>query len=351
MSAHIRPDSTPLLDRGSFRDLVLARHGGRCCCCPSPAVDAHHILERRLWPDGGYYAENGAAVCAIHHLACEQTTISVEEIRAASGITRILVPPHLEADQPYDKWGNPVLPNGQRLRGELFADPSVQKVLAVGGVLNRFVEWVKYPRTAHVPWTDTLQADDRVMAIPSIWRDGLVVATEKMDGENTSIYRDHIHARSVDSLHHDSRSWVKTWAAGWQHELPPGWRVCGENLYAQHAIAYTELPSFFLGFSIWNADNHCLSWSETQEWFTLLGITSVPVLYQGPYNEVRLRSVATTIWCRSHEGYVIRPADGFSYQAFASVVAKYVRPNHQQSIKHGFRYQRVTPNRMQVGVR
>ena len=36
--------------------------------CKKPAVDAHHLLERRLWPDGGYHLDNGVSLCAEHHL-------------------------------------------------------------------------------------------------------------------------------------------------------------------------------------------------------------------------------------------------------------------------------------------
>ncbi len=343
-----RQDSPPiLLSRTTFRETVLARHEGRCCLCPSEAVDAHHILERRLWPDGGYYLDNGAAVCEEHHLACERTLISVEDVRAASGITRILVPPHMDPEDLYDKWGNPILPNGHRLRGELFADLSVQKALREGGVLDRFLPWVKYPKTAHLPWSGTIQKDDRVQAVPSAWVGQTVVVTEKMDGENTSIYRDHIHARSVDSPNHLSRNWVKNWAASIQHEIPDGWRICGENLYARHTIPYGDLPHFFLGFSIWNEANVCLSWAETQEWFDLLGIVPVPVLYEGIYNETWIRALATREWMRDHEGYVIRPAAAFTFRQFTAVTAKYVRPGHNQDgSTHGFRYKRVIPNHL-----
>ena len=79
-------------------------------------------------------------MCGAHHYECEQTRISVEDVRLACGITRVIVPPHLYADQPYDKWGNPVLANGQRLKGELFFDESVQKVLSGGKVLDLFTD-------------------------------------------------------------------------------------------------------------------------------------------------------------------------------------------------------------------
>ena len=43
-----------LLTRDEFRAAVLRRDGGRCLLCGGQADDAHHILERRLFPDGGY---------------------------------------------------------------------------------------------------------------------------------------------------------------------------------------------------------------------------------------------------------------------------------------------------------
>lgn len=133
-----------LLDREAFRAAAFARDGGRCVLCGAPAADAHHILERRLFRSererGGYFLDNGASVCAACHLACELTTVSVEEVRRACGIEHAVVPEHLDPDRSYDKWGNPVLADGRRLRGELFDDPSVRKALARGGVLGLFAE-------------------------------------------------------------------------------------------------------------------------------------------------------------------------------------------------------------------
>ena len=144
-----------LLTRDQFRDGVFARDNYRCVFCGEPAVDAHHIIERRLWPDGGYYLENGASVCQKHHLECEMTLISVESVREACGLSNVTpcLPPHMYDDAVYDKWGNIVLGPSRRLRGELFDDPSVQKILGQGGVLGFFEKYVKYPRTFHLPWS------------------------------------------------------------------------------------------------------------------------------------------------------------------------------------------------------
>lgn len=336
-----------LLSRDEFRESVFKRDSHTCVFCESPAQDAHHIIERRLWTDGGYYMDNGASVCGEHHMACETTEISVEDVRAACGITNIVVPEHLYADQPYDKWGNPVLPNGQRLKGELFYDESVQKVLAQGGVLPLFTHWVKYPRTYHLPWSESINDDDRT--VPSM--DGFVgkrvIVTEKMDGENFTGYTDYCHARSVDSANHPSRNWAKNLWSQFCGDIPEGWRVCCENLYAQHSIAYDNLDSYLYGFSIWNDDNECLSWDETEEWFELLGVTPVPVLYDGIYDEDIIRSLwsSSDKWDTS-EGYVLRVADQFNYSQFRQKVAKFVRKNHIQTTKHWMHGQRIIPNKL-----
>jgi hypothetical protein len=323
-----------LLTRDEFRDAVFGRDRHVCVFCSKPAVDAHHILERRLWPDGGYYLENGAAVCAEHHLACERTEISVAEVRRACGLVTAWLPPHLETSQAYDKWGNPELPNGQRLKGELFFDDNVRKTLAAAGKLPLFAPWVKYPRTYHLPWSPGRGADDRVLTSLANLAEGEVVATEKMDGENTTLYADHTHARSLDSRSHPARDWLKQYWSGFARDIPPGWRICGENLYARHSLAYTALPSYFLGFSIWNERNVALSWDETLEWFSLLRIEPVPLLYRGAFDESRLRALSWPAPSLAREGYVVRVAGEIPYGAFRRSVAKFVRAGHVQTSEH-----------------
>lgn len=170
-----------LLSRDAFRKAVFERDGNKCVMCSAPGQDAHHIIERRLFPDGGYYLDNGATLCGPCHLLAEQTVISVESIRAASGIQGNTLPPHLYRDQQYDKWGNPVLPNGTRLKGDLYDDPSVRKVLS--GVLASFVSRIKYPRTYHLPTSPGVTDDDRVLESYAGFEGQEIVVTEKMDGE------------------------------------------------------------------------------------------------------------------------------------------------------------------------
>ena len=155
-------DPRALLTRDEFREAVFQRDQHRCVVCGlrGAHMDAHHLLERRLWPDGGYYLYNGATLCEVHHPEAESTALSVEFLREQIN-GKVLVPPHLYPDQIYDKWANPILPNGRRMRGELFHDQSVQKVLA--NYLHLFTWKVKYPRTYHLPWSPGVGKDDRVL--------------------------------------------------------------------------------------------------------------------------------------------------------------------------------------------
>jgi hypothetical protein len=126
-----------LLSREDFKTQVFARDGGKCVFCEKDAVDAHHILDRKLWNDGGYYIANGASVCEEHHWGCEQTTITVEEVREAAKISMVLVPPEFAMDKIYDKWGNVLNDDGTITKGPLFEDTAVQKLLKV--ILWKFV--------------------------------------------------------------------------------------------------------------------------------------------------------------------------------------------------------------------
>ncbi len=126
----------PLLTREQFKAQVFERSHGRCVRCGEPAVDAHHILERKLFSDGGYYLSNGAAVCADCHLACERTTVSVKDVWAMASIAAPALPPGWEPTACWDKWGNRVWPSGLRSVGPLAGDDGMRRALAAGGFLG-----------------------------------------------------------------------------------------------------------------------------------------------------------------------------------------------------------------------
>ncbi|MFF7212674.1 RNA ligase family protein [Streptomyces sp. NPDC008238] len=188
-----------------------------------------------------------------------------------------------------------------------------------------------YPRTPHLPWSPGASADDLRAGDPGALRGREVVVTEKLDGENTTLYRDGTHARSLDSSHHPSRAWVKALQGGIGPFLPAGLRVCGENLHARHSVPYEDLDSWFYGFSVWDGDR-CLDWDRTVRFLRRLGIPVPPVLWRGTYDEAALRALRLDTARR--EGYVVRTVDGFRYGEFGRHVAKWVRAGHVTTGTH-----------------
>ena len=344
-----------LLDRDTFRNGVFERDNHKCVICGDPAKDAHHIIERRLFKNGGYFLDNGASLCEKHHIEAEMTTLECEDIRKACNISRVVLPEHLYSEAEYDKWGNEILKNGQRIPGELFSDPSVQKILKQANILAQFTNRVKYPRTFHLPWSPGMNRDDRVMGDITVLKGEDVMICEKLDGENTTWYPDLMTARSLDTDSHPSRSWVKNLWAQKAYNIPQDWRVCGENMFAKHAIHYTKakgnaLDTYFYMFSIWDDRNMCLSWDETEEWAELLDLTLIPVLYKGEFDmnfieelNKKMESNAGTV-----EGYVIRLTREYHYSEFRNVCGKYVREGHVQNNHGHWASQKIIKNELKA---
>lgn len=319
-----------LLTRDEFRTQVFERDSHACVFCGSTeSLNAHHIIERRLWPDGGYYLDNGATLCGKDETSChykaETTEISVETLRELCGCKKI-IPEDMYDDLVYDKWGNVFLENGKRSKGPLFYDESVQKVLSK--FLSVFVNYVKYPRTYHLSFSEGVTSDDKMHKDFSCFERKFVVLTKKMDGENFSGYRDYCHARSIDSKSHYTRNYAQTYWFERSYLLPEGWRICAENLYAKHSIGYENLESYLLGFSVWDDLNMCLSWEDTKIWFELLDMKIVEEVYHGIFDEKIIREICKNNDNSVNEGYVLRLAESFHYNNFEKSVAKYVRANH-----------------------
>ena len=344
-----------LLSRKEFTYNVLERDGNKCVVCGRGdlPLDAHHIIERRLWSDGGWYLDNGATLCDDGENGChykaETTELSVEFIREKCGIVKAILPEYMYSDSTYDKWGNEFLSNGMRTIGPLFDDESVQKVLSK--YLDNFTHYVKYGRTYHAPWSDGINDDDKVHKNMDFFEGKRVIVTVKMDGENTTIYNDYFHARSVDSRHHYTRNWAKSYAMNYiAPNLPFRWRLCAENLYAVHSIKYDNLPSYLLAFSLWDERNFCLSWDESVEYFNIMDIPYVEVLYDGIYDEAKIRGLYSNTKYDNMEGYVIRVADEFHYRDFNKAIAKFVRKDHVKSSKHWIKLREHPTNELKCGL-
>lgn len=204
----------------------------------------------------------------------------------------------------------------------------------------------KYPRTYHLPWSLGTTDDDKILETTQQFNNKQVIVTEKIDGENTTLYTNYYHARSLDSSDHESQHWLKAFHAQIKYNIPFEYRICGENVFAKHSIYYDKLPSYFLCFSIWVRDI-CLSWEDTQKWAETLGINLVPVLYKGIWNEEIIKQCYSgeSKYGIEQEGYVVRLAESFQYKNFDQSVAKFVRKDHVVTNKH-WKQQEIIKNQM-----
>lgn len=224
------------------------------------------------------------------------------------------------------------------------------------------MEKFKYPRTFHAPWTAHKTTDDKIWDVDALveaFAGKEIVITEKLDGENTTVYSDgSFHARSIDGRMHPSRNRMVGIAKGLGAKLPSGYRLCGEYLYAEHSIRYEYLPSYFMVFGIYDETNTCLSWDTTRYVAEELEITLVPEIWRGPWeafyskhNEftdlIMMRILRQTKEASPDEieGYVVRTTEGFHYDDLSLHCAKYVRSNHIQTDEH-WMFKPVVPNRL-----
>lgn len=128
-----------LLNRETFKKECFKRDRNKCVFCDKEAVDAHHILDRKLFKDGGYYLDNAASVCSEHHLDCEYTKITVQQVYDACSITTPVLPDGFSPYKIYDKWGNEIVNEYKRIPGPLFNDTAVQKIFKEQGTI-----WIFY---------------------------------------------------------------------------------------------------------------------------------------------------------------------------------------------------------------
>lgn len=197
---------------------------------------------------------------------------------------------------------------------------------------------VKYHRTYHLPWSESMTSDDKVVSDDTHFIGKTAVVTEKMDGENTSLYHDKIHARSISSRHHYTQDWVKSFWAGIRFSINPNMIIRGENLFAAHSIRYDNLPSYFLAFSV-EKDGTVLDWNTAVEILNNIGICHVPVLYYGEYDKEKIHNTVMDKFdsdggLDKHEGYVIRNAGEYNVSDAKFNINKWVRKNYVQTDKH-----------------
>lgn len=208
----------------------------------------------------------------------------------------------------------------------------------------------KYPKTSHLPWSESFHKTDHRMIDPvSVFGGMEVVVTVKFDGENTTWYKDGFHSRSIDSGYHESRAFVNRLHGEKSWMLNDNERICGENLYAEHSIHYKDLNGYFYVFGYW-IDNECQSWDDTVKRAEELDLPTVDVIYRGIWDEIAIKALKSQNFNGNEmEGYVVRPAGAFTHDFESKTakmpLAKYVRKDHVQTDQHWTK-KKVIPNEL-----
>ena len=325
-----------LLSRDDFREKVFERDNHRCIVpapghkgiCGKPAVDAHHIIERRLWQDpaefGGYFIDNGASVCEEHHIAAEKNFFPPQYFWQILGVTDPIRPKSFAPDVDYNKWG------------DAFKMPKRYRT--------------KYPTTPYLPFSpqwrspDTAKDDEAFLENVDSFLGSPLVLTTKMDGSNVQFDNSHIAARNGTAAPHKSFDYLKAlYAQKYQPLVPEGIEVFGEWLYAKHSIHYTgplALKSYLQIFGVYDMNRRMWgSWDDVEDMATTLSVPTTPVLKMTSYEKEwqlvsDVTNIAQMVIDHGHEGVVVRIAYPFHFGQFFDHIAKIVRPNHVQTDKH-----------------
>lgn len=318
-----------LLERHEFRQKALKRDNNTCIVpwCSEEADEVHHIIERSLWTDEGYYMGNAASVCNPHHKMAENNHIPPQAFWR--WINENPVTPE-DLSQDINKWG------------EEFETPPHQDLR----------EYIKYPSTRHLPFSNWGDKDDTFFRTLDNFINKPLVILVKMDGGNATLVKDTdnpVRARNGKYAEHKSFDLLKKryWDEDWFNRIPENLQVCGEWLYAKHSIHYggtcepecedvgPELNDYFQIFGVFDTKyNTWLSWPEVEKWSKKLGVPTVPVLKKSVsftktnvlWNELLKLSRETVN--KGHEGIVVRSKAPYHYGQFSKNVGKYVRENH-----------------------
>lgn len=186
---------------------------------------------------------------------------------------------------------------------------------------------MKYKKTYHLPCSESLNNDDRMLPDVSCFENKTVVYTEKMDGECTACSSQKIHARSEDGYGKPWQTYMKRLYSCFANDIPSGMIIFGENVYAVHSIEYLSLPTCFFVFSIFER-GIWLSWDDTVRISNSLGLDTAPEITRGPLYQLPIPNKSA--FGPKIEGYVVRNVSSYKLDDFHTNVAKVVRKGHVQ---------------------
>lgn len=195
----------------------------------------------------------------------------------------------------------------------------------------------KFPKTYHLPFSKTISSDDKVLNKKNydLLTNKNIVVLEKLDGENTTLYSNYLHARSIDSPTNWTRDYITKKWSNISYMIESDERIICENLYAKHSIEYKKgyLEDYVYLLSVIK-NNIILSWEEMKIYSKKLNLPLPQELYNGPFDLKILEKLSLKINEETQEGFVFRITENFLEKDYDKYVGKYVRKNHVITDKH-----------------
>jgi len=208
------------------------------------------------------------------------------------------------------------------------------------------MENTKYNRSMHFTFSPGTTSDDRISDSDSYLENVDVICTEKLDGQNDTMTRDHVFARShaVPTEHPWDRA-IWEIHSRLRHKIGVDEFIFGENMYATHSLLYKALESHYYIFNV-RVKNEFLSWDDVCEIAYILDLPTAPVLFKGKYGDIKkevLEAIEKPSMLDAYdihtnkammEGCVVRNINSFKDEDFAKNLLKYVRKDHVKSDQH-----------------
>lgn len=202
----------------------------------------------------------------------------------------------------------------------------------------------KYPRTFHLPYSEGVSSDDKVLKSVKPFINVPIVITEKLDGENQAITSGGVYARSHSTFTENQwacKSWELYRRIKNDTDLREGVYLFGENMYAIHSIEYKYLTDYFYLFGVRDGETF-LSWDDVELFAHGFSLPKPPVLFKGEVKtEAHLQDLVellvkkpSILGAKQMEGCVVRLQSSFEQSDFSQSVCKWVRKDHVTTDVH-----------------
>lgn len=214
-----------------------------------------------------------------------------------------------------------------------------------------------YPRIRHLPFNPNATRDDLIANdedVAALFKSEHVYLSEKIDGANAAIayYNNNPVIRNRNNFLLKGRPKSKT-SAGVQFNMIYNWfyenidkfhtleKLClfppsvyGEWMYARHSLHYTELPTHFIAFELFDPTKQVfVDTGVAYEMLTQAGFHVAPILHSGLISNwdqvVDLCQQRSAFTNDRREGIVVKICDGFKVlDRFKMVRSDFLQGGH-----------------------